>query len=160
MHSRPNLSSQRMGSTIAPSRTHPQPPPKSPIQSKVFSILCSIRSIRFHSHPTSPTWYENTHPPSNCGSWSPRGTDAWYIGPALKHYRCVTCFTPEIQSTRIADTVEYFHPTVPIPQLRTENLIRDAVGDLVTALTLNKKSLPPLTEQYSTHQALTEFTTI
>jgi len=38
--------------------------------------------------------------PSNRGSWSPRGTDAWYIGPALKHYRYVTCFVPETQSTR------------------------------------------------------------
>ena len=98
--------------------------------------------------------------PSNRGSWSPRGTEAWYIGPALKHYRCVTCFIPDTQSTRIADTVEYFHPTVPIPQLRTEDLIRNAVEDLVTALTLNKTALPPIIEQPSTHKALTELTTI
>jgi len=60
----------------------------------------------------------------------------------------------------LADTVEYFHPTVPIPQLRTEDLIRKAAEDLVTALALNKKSLPPLLDQPSTRQALTDLTTI
>jgi len=78
----------------------------------------------------------------------------------LKHYRCVTCFVPETPTTRIADTVEYFHPTVPVPQLRTDDLIGNAAEDLVTTLAVNKKSLPPLLDQPSTRQALTDLTTI
>ena len=84
----------------------------------------------------------------NRRSWAPRGTDGWYIGPALEHYRCITCYLPETHATRVADTVEYFPNTVPIPSHTTEDLIRDAVTDIISALHSDKIAPPllPLTD--------------
>ena len=50
-------------------------------------------------------------------SWSNRGDDGFYIGPALKHYRNFTIFVPSTGGTRISNTVEFFpeHCTVPQP---------------------------------------------
>jgi len=81
--------------------------------------------------------------PDNCRSWSPRATDAWYIGPALEHYRCVHCYIPSTHGTRIADTVEYIPHSIPIPSHTTEDLIRDTASDLVATLHQNNIS-PPL----------------
>ena len=54
-------------------------------------------------------------------TWAPRGTDAFYIGPALEHYCCVECYMPETRSTRIADKLEYFPTQVPFSKSTTED---------------------------------------
>jgi hypothetical protein len=99
--------------------------------------------------------------PDNRLSWAPRGTDAWYIGPAMEHYRCVHCYMPDTHSTRIADTVEYFPHQVPIPTHTTEDLIRDAVSDIIATLN-NTHPAPPLLVplQDNTRHALREIATL
>jgi hypothetical protein len=95
--------------------------------------------------------------PDNRLSWAPRGTDTWYIGPAMEHYQCVNCYMPDTHSTRIADTVQYFPHQVPIPTHTTEDLIRDAVSDIIATLN-NKNPAPPLLVplQDNTRHALRE----
>ena len=46
--------------------------------------------------------------PSSRPSWGFHGEDAFYIGPALEHYRCVKCYVPKTRATRISDTVQFF----------------------------------------------------
>jgi hypothetical protein len=36
--------------------------------------------------------------PAARGLWGSRGTDAWYLGPSLDHYRCNHYFGPETQA--------------------------------------------------------------
>ena len=67
-------------------------------------------------------------------TWAPRGTDAWYIGPALEHYRCVECYMPETRSTRIADTLEYFPAQIPFPKSTTEDYLRQSISDILAIL--------------------------
>ncbi len=42
--------------------------------------------------------------PAVRASWAPHGTDAYYVGPALKHYRCLRFYMPGTQRYRVADT--------------------------------------------------------
>ena len=46
--------------------------------------------------------------PAQRTSWGYNGVEDWYVGPALEHYRCVTCYIPETKRERIADTVKLF----------------------------------------------------
>ena len=80
----------------------------------------------------------------NRTTWAPRGTDAWYIGPALDHYRCVTCYVPITSSTRIADTISYFPHTIPIPKTTTDDYLKQAIADIITILGKPRQTLPCL----------------
>ena len=76
-------------------------------------------------------------------SWEYHGKMAWYIGPAMSHYRCVKCYVPSTNTEIIADTVQFIPEHVPIPIATTESFLRQAVADIVTLLkTENKLNLP------------------
>jgi hypothetical protein len=54
------------------------------------------------------------------GSWSPRGLNGWYIGPAMEHYRAHRVYCSTTGHERISDTVDFFQSTVrsqdsPVP---------------------------------------------
>ena len=44
----------------------------------------------------------------NRTSWGPRGIDAWYCGPAFKHYQCCKCYIPETISIRISRSYDLY----------------------------------------------------
>ena len=46
--------------------------------------------------------------PSQRGPWSPHGVEGWYIGPAMKNYRCYRCYVPTTASERTTETVSFF----------------------------------------------------
>ena len=50
-------------------------------------------------------------------SWTPRATNGWYIGPALRHYRCYRVWILETNAERISDTIAWFprHVKMPTP---------------------------------------------
>ena len=73
----------------------------------------------------------------NHATWSPHGTDGWYIGgPALEHYRCVNCYIPRTHKERIAgETVAYFPSAVAFPKTTTEDYyLRQSVSDILSIL--------------------------
>jgi hypothetical protein len=39
-------------------------------------------------------------------SWDPHGTKGWYLGPALKHYRCYRVFTIKTKGEQTVYTIE------------------------------------------------------
>ena len=41
-------------------------------------------------------------------SWTPRATPAYYIGLALRHYRCYRIWITETNAERISDTIAWF----------------------------------------------------
>ena len=51
-------------------------------------------------------------------TFAPHGTDGYYVGPSLEHYRCFKVFLPVTQSTRDSVTVEWFPSSVPFPKVR------------------------------------------
>ena len=44
---------------------------------------------------------------STCASWAFSAHDGFYVGPALKHYRCFQVVNTTTKSTLISDTVEF-----------------------------------------------------
>ncbi len=61
--------------------------------------------------------------PAVCTSWAPHGTDAYYIGLAPKHYRCLCFYMPATRRYRIADTW-WLNPThCTMPSIFQANLM-------------------------------------
>jgi hypothetical protein len=67
-------------------------------------------------------------------SWDPRAIDAWYIGPAMKHYRCYRVWIWNTRNERVADTLAWFPTLVVMPTLSSLDLALAAAKDLVKAL--------------------------
>jgi hypothetical protein len=45
--------------------------------------------------------------PNRRRTWTPHGQDGWYIGPALKHFRCYRVYITKTRSERVVETVEF-----------------------------------------------------
>jgi hypothetical protein len=48
-------------------------------------------------------------------SWAPHGTDAYYVGLALKHYRCLQFYMPGTRLYRVADTWRLYPTHCAVP---------------------------------------------
>jgi hypothetical protein len=72
--------------------------------------------------------------PANRASWAPHGTDAYYVGPAPKHYRCLRFYMPITRRYRVADTWRLYPTHCTTPKISaTERTIIQAT-DTLTAL--------------------------
>ena len=91
----------------------------------------------------------------------PHGIPAWYIGPALEHYRCYKVYVPKTRAERICDTVS-FHPHLcspPVLQPLEQAVI--AADKLTTALQqIQNKHSYKSNEQTTTLQALEKLSNI
>jgi hypothetical protein len=57
--------------------------------------------------------------PAVCASWAPHGTNAFYISPAPKHYRCLQFYMPTTQQCCIVDTWHLYPSHCTIPTIST-----------------------------------------
>ena len=48
-------------------------------------------------------------------TWAAHGCDGWYLGPALKHYRCYRVYVNETNAERISDTLAWIPTNIPMP---------------------------------------------
>lgn len=53
--------------------------------------------------------------PADRRSWAPHGVKGFYIGPALKHYRCYKTWASDTEATRITDTLAWHPVTFTLP---------------------------------------------
>ena len=67
-------------------------------------------------------------------SWEFNGKIGFIVGPAFEHYRCLMCYFPETRSTRPVDTVTFFPSSIPVPEVKLEDFLRQAAIDIVTIL--------------------------
>ena len=72
--------------------------------------------------------------PQSRGTWAPHGVDAWYVGPAMKHYRCYRTWVPKTQAERIASTLVWFPHYVPMPKTSSADATTAAAQELIHAL--------------------------
>jgi hypothetical protein len=80
-------------------------------------------------------------------SWAPHAVPGWYLGPALKHYRCFRVWARAARAERIKNTLEWLRTTVPMPVPPQTDLILAAAKDLTAALLPPAVSLLPNTAQ-------------
>ena len=72
--------------------------------------------------------------PAQRASWSPHGVDAFYVGPALQHYRCYEVYVPKTKRTRTAETLSWHPHVVSMPAGSADELLHAAVVDLQSAM--------------------------
>jgi len=77
-------------------------------------------------------------------SWAPHGTKAWYIGPAMNHYRCVEVYIPKTNGIAIADTFKWSDSNpFKKPKISFEEQLATAAHDLASTIKNNNLYLLP-----------------
>eukprot|EP00804_Cyclotella_cryptica_P007932 CCRYP_019848-RA/>CCRYP_019848-RA protein AED:0.05 eAED:-0.05 QI:0/-1/0/1/-1/1/1/0/1335 len=83
-------------------------------------------------------------------SWGPRGTDAWYIGPAVHHYRSYEFYVPETQSYRISASAKFFPSYCDLPTESPLEAAARTAAELIIELRQHRNPQDPT--QLSHHQ--------
>ena len=100
-------------------------------------------------------------PPSNRATWDFNGEEGWYVGPSMKHYRCVQVYFPRTKRTRPVQQLDIVPHDIPIPQVKLEDFLSQAATDIIRIL-----QSPPSTTSVSlaagdpTRNAILELATI
>ena len=94
------------------------------------------RQFDYNKTPLAPPetrilLFEN---PDTCASWAPHGKEAWYIGPAMEHYRCFQFYIPETKGTRIVAIAKFFSAHCKVPDILSTDAAIIAANDLISAL--------------------------
>ena len=74
-------------------------------------------------------------------AWAPHAVDGWYLGPAMKHYRCGKYYIPHTRATRIASSVKLFPTHCKMPTISEEDETLIAAQELVNELADGDKKL-------------------
>eukprot|EP00804_Cyclotella_cryptica_P024442 CCRYP_019261-RA/>CCRYP_019261-RA protein AED:0.29 eAED:0.18 QI:0/0/0/1/0.33/0.25/4/0/786 len=83
-------------------------------------------------------------------SWGPRGTDAWYIGPAMHHYRSYEFYVPETRSYRISASARFFPTYCDFPTESPLDAAARTAAELLIELRQQRDPQDPT--QLSRHQ--------
>jgi hypothetical protein len=92
--------------------------------------------------------------PNQRPSWAYHGTEGWYVGPSMEHYRCVKCYLPSSGRERDIDTLELFPKQIPFPQVTTNDYLQQAAADIISILTTKPSITPSLAYNDETKNAL------
>ena len=90
----------------------------------------------FTSHPIAPfgTFVVVHDKPASRGSWAPHGSPAYYIGPALQHYRSWEAFMIRTADIRVSDTIAWFPAPLVLPGASYADSLDGAIRDFTNAL--------------------------
>ena len=72
--------------------------------------------------------------PETRSSWGSRAIDAWYVGPAPKHYRCYKFYVPATGKTRIAGQATFYPEHCEMPTEQPMDTATRIARDLLTAI--------------------------
>ncbi len=64
-------------------------------------------------------------------SWAPHGTDCYYVGPAMAHYRCLKFWCPSSRRVRTGDTFRLYPKHCTTPSISEHDLTLLAARDIV-----------------------------
>ena len=81
--------------------------------------------------------------PQKISTWELNGEVGWYVGPSMKHYRCVQCYFPRTREVRHCDTVEFFPHEISFPRVTLKDHLTQAAEDITTILTLPPANTVP-----------------
>ena len=66
--------------------------------------------------------------------YAPNLVDGWYLGPALHHYRCYTCYNIDTGGENTPYTIAFFPEFMKMPNSGTRYMAIHAAADLAKAL--------------------------
>lgn len=81
--------------------------------------------------------------PDKRKTWEVHAIDAWYVGPALDHYRSYRVHAWNTNAERITDTLTWLPKLVKLPQLTPTETILDCTSELIQALEHLETTHPP-----------------
>ena len=128
---------------------------------KMSAYMAINGTFNFDAMPLAPLGTHITfHETANQrGTWALNGTKAWYIGPAMEHYRCYRCFIVKTKAERIGDTIEWHTKNTTMPFVSQKDQAVQTAKDL-TAVLNNKQTTaifePPGDEQLKAIKRLAE----
>ena len=67
-------------------------------------------------------------------TWGYHGKQGWYVGPAMNHYRCFTCFVPSTAKEVVTDTVKFIPKKIPFPELNLNMYLQLAIEKIIQLL--------------------------
>jgi len=116
------------------------------LNNKLSAYAQLIGAFDYNATPLAPpgTQVLVHEAPKERKSWDPHGVDGWYVGPAMKHYRCFRCYIPTTNSERIAETVDFFPKHVKLPSTSSRDAATKAAKDLIYAIKNPTPSSPTL----------------
>ena len=81
---------------------------------------------------------------ANRKTWDPAGTHGFYLGPAMQHYICYSCYVTKSKGIRNCDTVDFFPQQASISPETLQQSIEQKLQELVKLCKqyLNKLSKP------------------
>jgi hypothetical protein len=66
--------------------------------------------------------------------WGSCGTDAWYLGPLVDHYRCNHYFVPKTRAYQISGSAELFPQHCQVLFLTTKDHLQELTNEMVSTL--------------------------
>ena len=106
----------------------------------------------YSSHPIGPLGCKVLvfEPPSVRLTYGPHGEEGFYIGPAMKHYRCFDVWVTKTKHTRVTDTLSW-HLASPlvIPNTTPHDELVEAINNLSQSLQFYVSTSPSLVNQES-----------
>jgi len=90
----------------------------------------------FNRHPWAPSATQVTvfDPPKTHTSWDSRAFDAWDIGPAWDHYRCLECQIPSTGGIRTSGQYQLYPQHCEMPMETPMDAATRVVKDLIEAI--------------------------
>lgn len=76
------------------------------------------------------------------GSWANKGTDGFYVGPAMLHVGCYIVYIPETRTTRITNTLSWHpHPNYRLPCASPLDALTASLDTIVELLNVHGKDI-------------------
>lgn len=100
-------------------------------QLSTYHSLC--RNFNFQKTPLAPPGIKaiTGNNAATRESWAPHGKLAYYVGPAMNHYRCCKVYLPSVQKIIITDTIEHTEDNLfDMPYSSKEDELLDVVKQL------------------------------
>ena len=88
--------------------------------------------------------------PGSCTSWGPRGTDAWYCGPAMDHYCNCHFYVPETCAYQISASFDLFPQHCALLDLNDKQHAKVIGNELINCIQV----LPTITNTTSFPQCM------
>ena len=75
-------------------------------------------------------------------TYATHSVDGWYLGPAVHHYRCYTCYNIDTGGGTTPDTIAFFPAFVKIPNYSTRDMAIHAAAYLAKSLQTPRPESP------------------
>ena len=90
----------------------------------------------WNAHPLAPPGtraviYDSPH---GRASWAPRGTDAWYCGPSMDHYRNCDFFVPATKAYRTSASFHLFPQHCQLPTFSPPQHAQEVCDELLETI--------------------------